>query len=65
MHSFALLTQEIMQSFARFNLSDDYTGMTAMIFGELYRSDGEWKFNAIGQGTTDSGLKELLARFHD
>ena len=49
----------------RFNLSDDYTGMTAMIFGELYRSDGEWKFNAIGQGTTDSGLKELLARFHD
>ncbi len=49
----------------RFNLSDDYTGMTAMIFGELYRSGGEWKFNAIGQGTTDSSLKELLARFHD
>ncbi len=49
----------------RFNLSDDYTNMTAMIFGELYRSNNEWKFNAIGQGTTDAGLKELLARFHD
>ena len=47
----------------RFNLSDDYTGMTAMIFGELYRNNGEWKFNAVGQGTTDSSLKELLARF--
>lgn len=54
------------QELCRFNLSDDYTGMTAMIFGELYRADnGEWKFNAIGQGTTDPGLKELLQRYHD
>lgn len=49
----------------KFNLSDDYTNMTAMIFGELYRHNNEWKFNAIGQGTTDAGLKELVARFHD
>lgn len=47
----------------RYNLTDDYSGMTAMIFGEVYRHDGEWKFNAMGQGTTDPGLGELTRRF--
>lgn len=46
----------------RYNLTDDYTNMTAMIFGEIYRHDGEWKFNAIGQGTNDLGLNELVKR---
>lgn len=47
----------------RFNLTDDYSNMTAMIFGEVYRNDGEWKFNALGQGTQDPGLQELISRF--
>ncbi len=47
----------------RYNLTDDYSGMTSMIFGELYRNNGEWKFSAMGQGTTDPGLKELARRF--
>ena len=47
----------------RYNLTEDYSGMTAMIFGEVYRHNGEWKFNAIGQGTTDAGLGELINRF--
>jgi stress response protein SCP2 len=47
----------------RYNLSDDYSNMTAMIFGEIYRHNGEWKFNAIGQGTTDPGLGELANRY--
>lgn len=47
----------------KFNLTDDYSGMTALIFGEVYRHNGEWKFNAIGQGTNDPGLGELLSRF--
>ena len=37
--------------------------MTAMIFGEVYRHNGEWKFNAIGQGTNDPGLPELVERY--
>ena len=37
--------------------------MTAMIFGEAYRHNGEWKFNAIGQATTDPGLPELCRRY--
>ena len=47
----------------RYNLTDDYSGMTAMIFGEVYRHNGEWKFNAIGQGTTDPGIGELANRY--
>jgi stress response protein SCP2 len=47
----------------KYNLSEDYSGMTAMIFGEIYRHEGEWKFNAIGQGTKDSGLGELANRY--
>lgn len=47
----------------KYNLSDDYSGMTAMIFGEIYRHNGEWKFSAVGQGTTDPGLGELANRY--
>lgn len=35
----------------RFNLTDNYSGKTALVVGELYRYNGEWKFNAIGEGT--------------
>lgn len=35
---------------ARFDLSEDYSTETAMIFGEVYRNNGEWKFKAVGQG---------------
>ncbi|MDH8308041.1 tellurium resistance cAMP binding protein TerE, partial [Klebsiella pneumoniae] len=35
---------------ARFDLSEDASTETAMIFGELYRHGAEWKFKAVGQG---------------
>lgn len=47
----------------KYNLTEDYSGMTAMIFGEVYRNNGEWKFNAIGQGTTDATLGALAERY--
>jgi tellurium resistance protein TerD len=34
----------------RFDLSEDYSTETAMVFAELYRHQGEWKFKAVGQG---------------
>ncbi|AMY18043.1 MULTISPECIES: TerD family protein [Nocardiaceae] len=40
---------------ARFDLSEDASTETAMVFGELYRRNDEWKFRAIGQGYA-SGL---------
>lgn len=47
----------------RYNLSENYAGKTAMIFGELYRHNGEWKMNAVGQGTADGSLSELMKRY--
>ncbi|MFC8530941.1 TerD family protein [Nocardia sp. NPDC057227] len=40
---------------ARYDLSEDASTETAMVFGELYRNNAEWKFRAIGQGYA-SGL---------
>ncbi|MEU3014784.1 TerD family protein [Nocardia asteroides] len=40
---------------ARYDLSEDASTETAMVFGELYRHNSEWKFRAIGQGYA-SGL---------
>lgn len=51
------------QELCRYNLSENYDGMTAMIFGEVYRNNGEWKFNAVGQATTDPGLPDLCKRY--
>ena len=46
----------------RFDLSEDYSTETAMIFGELYRNGSEWKFKAIGQGFS-GGLAPLARNF--
>ena len=51
------------QELCKYNLSDNYDGMTAMIFGAVYRHNGEWKFNAIGSGTQDVQLGQLANRF--
>ena len=47
----------------KYNLSENYSGMTAMIFGEIYRHNGEWKFSAVGQGTNDNSISELANRY--
>lgn len=39
------------QELMRFNLTEDYKGKTALIVGEIYRYNAEWKFTAIGEGT--------------
>ncbi|MDR2355971.1 MAG: TerD family protein [Clostridiales Family XIII bacterium] len=51
------------QELMKYNLSENYNNMTAMIFGEVYRNNGEWKFSAIGQATSDPGLAELAGRY--
>lgn len=47
---------------ARFDLTEDASNITAMIFGEIYRNNGDWKFRAVGQGY-DNGLAELARNF--
>ncbi len=47
-----------------YNLSsEDYNGKCAMVFGELYRKDGEWKFNAIGQPMNIWAVDDLAERY--
>lgn len=43
----------------RYDLSEDASSETAMIFGEIYRNQGDWKFRAVGQGYA-SGLAGIV-----
>lgn len=51
------------QELCRYNLTDSYADMTSMIFGEIYRHNDEWKFNALGQATTDPGIGEVANKY--
>lgn len=46
----------------RYDLGEDFSIETAVVFGELYKNNGEWKFNAIGSGY-QGGLAALCANF--
>ncbi|MHA3082803.1 TerD family protein [Acinetobacter sp. ANC 5383] len=46
----------------RFDLNEDYSTETAMVFGELYRHNGEWKFRAVGQGYA-GGLRMMCHQY--
>jgi tellurium resistance protein TerD len=47
---------------ARYDLTEDASTETAMVFGELYRNGAEWKFRAVGQGYA-SGLRGIAQDF--
>ena len=46
----------------RFDLAEDYSTETAMVFGEVYRYNGEWKFRAVGQGYA-GGLAAMCQQY--
>jgi tellurium resistance protein TerD len=47
---------------SRYDLAEDASTETAMIFGEVYRLGGEWKFRAVGQGYK-GGLAPLARNY--
>ncbi|MEI6206771.1 MAG: TerD family protein [Desulfuromonadales bacterium] len=57
-----IVNQDGDKEIARYDLSEDASVETAMIFGEVYRNAGEWKFKAIGQGFK-GGLGPLARNF--
>ncbi|MBY3789161.1 TerD family protein [Photobacterium carnosum] len=57
-----IVNSDNQEEIARFDLSEDASIETAMIFGELYRHNSEWKFKAVGQGF--SGGLSALAKEH-
>lgn len=46
----------------RYDLTEDYSTETAMVFGELYKHNGEWKFRAVGQGYA-GGLAAMAMQY--
>lgn len=57
-----LVNHETGEEVLRFDLSEDYSTETAMVFGEVYRHQGDWKFRAIGQGYS-GGLLSLCQQY--
>lgn len=58
-----VLNNDTGEELVRFNLSENYGGLTTLITGEIYRHNGEWKFAAIGDGTKDSNLSEICSKY--
>ena len=52
-----------MEEIIRFNLTENYAGKTALLVGEVYRYQEEWKFAALGQSTDDISLSAVVARY--
>ena len=57
-----LCNEENGEELVRYDLSEDFSIETAVVLGELYKNNGEWKFNAIGSGY-QGGLAALCASF--
>ena len=47
----------------KYNLTDNYSGKTALIVGEVYKHNGEWKFAALGEGTSHVRLSDIAADY--
>jgi len=57
-----VINEENEKEVMRFDLDQDFSVETALVVCELYRNQGEWKFNAIGSGFS-GGLKALCANY--
>ncbi|CDF01219.1 MAG: TerD family protein [Ruminococcus sp.] len=54
--------EETGEELLRYDLGEDFSIETSAVFGELYKHNGEWKFNAIGSGF-QGGLAALCENF--
>lgn len=57
-----IYNEENGEELLRYDLGEDFSIETAAVFGELYKNNGEWKFNAIGSGY-QGGLAALCANY--
>ncbi|MFS0780478.1 TerD family protein [Bacillus sp. 1P06AnD] len=58
-----IVNKQTGEEMLKYNLSDNYAGLTTLIAGEIYRNGGDWKFAAIGDGTKDANLTEIVAKY--
>ncbi len=57
-----VVNDESGREIARYDLAEDYSTETALVFGEIYRRGAEWKFRAVGQGYA-GGLRALCGQY--
>lgn len=57
-----IYNEETGEEILRYDLGEDFSIETAVVFGELYKNNGEWKFNAIGSGY-QGGLAALCGNY--
>lgn len=57
-----VVNKETGEEVLRYDLSEDFSIETALVFCELYRHNGEWKFNAVGSGF-GGGLEALCRNY--
>lgn len=57
-----LVNTETNKEFLRYDLGEDFSSETALVVAEIYRHNGEWKFNAIGAGFSN-GLLGLCNKY--
>ena len=57
-----IYNEETGEEMLRYDLGEDFSIETAVVFGEMYRNNGEWKFNAIGSGY-QGGLAALCGSY--
>lgn len=48
----------------RYNLSENYNNMTGLVVGEIYKKNGEWKFNAIGQPVQEASRLDSIINLY-
>lgn len=58
-----IVDQSTNRELLKYNLSDDYADQRTLITGEIYRNGNEWKFAALGNGTTDGSLSDIIKKY--
>lgn len=48
----------------KFDLSEDYSAFSGMVMGKIYRKDGEWKFQAVGEGK-NGDINQITAPYYN
>lgn len=59
-----LVDMDSKNEICKFNLSENYNNMTGLVVGEIYRKNGEWKFNAIGQPVQEASRLDSLIQLY-
>ena len=59
-----LVNVDNMSEICKFNLSENYNNMTGLVVGEIYKRNGEWKFNAIGQPVQSASRVSALLKLY-